>query len=152
VFADGSPRTFELAGDVLEHVLELVVEVEPTSSPCRGLVVRSDGVPIAGAEVELDGNRVTTAAEIEVRVVDMPHSLHWRTDAAGRLQVEALVTGSYELEVRPRSLSTAAATKAYAQANGWQALQREWVPIGAITVAPGVASPQRLVLPAAWDR
>lgn len=92
------------------------------------------------------------AAEIEVRVVDMPSTLHWRTDAAGRLVSQTLVAGSYPLEVRPRRLATAASQQAYQQANGWEALQHEWVAIGVVTVAPGAAAPQRLVLPAAWER
>lgn len=82
----------------------------------------------------------------------MPSSLHWRTDPTGLLLVRPLVAGSYPLEVRPRRLSTAASQRAYQQTNGWDALQREWVPIGVVTVAPGAAAPQRFVLPAAWAR
>lgn len=92
------------------------------------------------------------AADLAMRVVGMLVGWPWQADPSGRVRIESLVAGTYELEARPRSLSTPASQQAYAQANGWQALEREWVPIGAVTVAPGAVAPQRLVLPAAWDR
>jgi len=92
------------------------------------------------------------AADLEMRVLGTLVSWPWQSDPSGRVRIESLVAGSYELEARPRSLSTPASQQAYQQANGWEALAREWVPIGSILVVPGSAAPQRLVLPAAWDR
>jgi RNA polymerase sigma factor (sigma-70 family) len=60
-FAERSPRTLVVDPDRGAPALELVVE--PGQPPCRGVVVREDGSPIARAHVTLDRSQTDTDAD-----------------------------------------------------------------------------------------
>jgi len=92
------------------------------------------------------------AAGIQLRMAASRGSWSITTDASGRVTSKHVAAGLMALEALPRSLSSDEARSAYAQAHGYQALEQAWVPIGSITVTPGAAVPQRLTLPALWDR
>lgn len=67
---DRDASHIELGGEPRERVLELVVEPAPPT--CRGVVVRTDGSPIAGAIVSLDGNTVQTDVDGRFAVLPKP--------------------------------------------------------------------------------
>jgi RNA polymerase sigma-70 factor (ECF subfamily) len=100
-------------------------------------LLRPDGSPAAGVSLRMSGSH---------------GSCTWSADASGRVQSDGVAAGPLALEALPRSLTSDAARTAHTQANGWQALEREWMPIGTLTVTPGAAVPQRVVLPSVWDR
>lgn len=61
VLIDSSAKILDLTSAPLARQLHLVVG--PAPPICRGIVVRSDGSPIAGALVELDADRANTDAD-----------------------------------------------------------------------------------------
>tara|TARA_R110002072_G_scaffold141664_3_gene286933 strand:- start:35569 stop:38682 length:3114 start_codon:yes stop_codon:yes gene_type:complete len=100
-------------------------------------VLQADGTPAVGLQLREAGRKTGWI---------------WTTDAEGQLRQRPILAGSYVIEARPRSLSTQAARDAFTQVHGYQAIQREWVPCGVVTVSAGSAVQQRLQLPSAWNR
>ena len=100
-------------------------------------LLRPDGTPAIGVTVQEQGE---VAGYIGM------------TDEAGKIVLEHFLVGTLALEVRPRSLTTNEQRNAFSRQNGYQALEREFVTIGTITVLPGAAVPQTITLPASWDR
>lgn len=169
----GRPQTSQTIGRTDEHGImrietlagQLVLHVSAVDASGSGVhLVTTLPVPRTGQQEHVLDLRIgsldltimqpdgSPAAGVRIRMAGSHDSWNIISDASGRVTCKHMAAGLLALEALPRSLGSEEARNAHARAHGYQALEHAWVSIGSITIAPGGAAPQRLTLPAHWDR